>query len=250
MPAEKALYWTDVPAYTVHRWTPDTGEQRSWRMPEMVTSMSLRAQGGLILATSGRINRWDPDSDRLETLAVPEADLPDNRSNDGKCDRRGRFWYGTMQNNLNPDGSSRPMTESSGNLWRIDGDGSFHCMDSGIGISNTFAWSPDNRVMYFGDTLAGIHAYDFDIEAGAIANRRLFAKTRTGTRCPRRFDHRRRGVPLERAMGRRVPVALGARRHHRPQGRAALPARDQRDLRGRGSRRPVRNDSAIRPERG
>ena len=176
-PAEKALYWTDVPAYTVHRWTPDTGEQRSWRMPEMVTSMSMRSQGGLILATTGRVNRWDPDTDRLETLAVPEADLPDNRSNDGKSDRRGRFWFGTMQNNLNPDGTDKPMSENSGNLWRIDGDGSFHCMDSGIGISNTFAWSPDNTVMYFGDTLVGIYAYDFDIDEGVIANRRVFAKT-------------------------------------------------------------------------
>lgn len=175
--AEKALYWTDVPAYTVHRWTPATGEQRSWRMPEMVASMSMRAQGGLIIATTDGVDTWDPNTDRHERLVVPEADLPDNRSNDGKSDRRGRFWFGTMQNNINPDGTDKPMSENSGNLWRIDGDGSCHRMDSGIGISNTLAWSPDDTVMYFGDTLAGIYAYDFDIEEGAIANRRVFAKT-------------------------------------------------------------------------
>ena len=176
-PAEKALYWTDVPACTIHRWNPATGEQRSWRASEMVTSMSMRAQGGLIVATTSGVNTWDPNADRHERLVVPEADLPDNRSNDGKGDRRGRFWLGTMQNNLNPDGSDKPMTESSGNLWRIDGDGTYHCMESGIGISNTLAWSPDNTVMYFGDTLVGIYAYDFDIDNGTIANRRLFAKT-------------------------------------------------------------------------
>ena len=148
-PAEKALYWTDVPAYTIHRWTPATGERRSWRTPEMVTSMSIRSQGGLTVATTGRVNNWDPDTDRHECLAVPEANLPDNRSNDGKCDRRGRFWLGSMQNNLNPDGSDKPLTASTGNLWRIDGDGSCHCMETGIGVSNTLAWSPDNKVMYF-----------------------------------------------------------------------------------------------------
>ena len=68
-PAEKALYWTDVPAYTIHRWTSATGEQRSWRAPEMVTSMSMRAQGGLIVATTSGVNTWDPNADRHERLA-------------------------------------------------------------------------------------------------------------------------------------------------------------------------------------
>lgn len=176
-PAEKALYWTDVPAYKIHRWTPSTGELRTWQTPEMVTSMSLRAQAGLIVATTTGVDTWDPDTDRHERLVAPEEDLPGNRSNDGKSDRRGRFWFGTMQNNMNPDGTEKPMSANSGSLWRIDGDGSHHRMDTEIGISNTVAWSPDDRVMYFGDTLVGIYAYDFDIENGTVADRRVFAKT-------------------------------------------------------------------------
>ena len=174
---ERCLYWTDVPAYTVHRWNPATGERAVWKMPEMVASMALRASGGMILATTNGIDAWDPETERHERLLAPDADQPENRSNDGKCDRRGRFWLGTMQNNLRPDGSDEPMTGSTGNLYRIDADHSCHRMDSGIGISNTFAWSPDDRVMYFADTLVGIYAYDFDVESGATANRRLFART-------------------------------------------------------------------------
>ena len=173
---EGCLYWTDVPSYTVYRWNPSTGEQATWTMPEMVASMAMRAKGGLILATTGGMDAWDPEEDHHVRLVEPEAHLPANRSNDGKCDRRGRFWLGTMQNNLHPDGSDKGLTESTGNLYRIDADLSVHRMDTGIGISNTFAWSPDDRVMYFADTLVGMYAYDFDIETGGIENRRLFAK--------------------------------------------------------------------------
>ena len=176
-PREGCLYWTDVPSYTVHRFNPSTGDRASWKMPEMVASMAIREKGGLILATTGGIDAWDPEEDRHVRLVEPEASLPANRSNDGKCDRRGRFWLGTMQNNLHPDGSDKGLTASTGNLYRIDADLSVHRMDSGMGISNTFAWSPDDRVMYFADTLVGMYAYDFDAETGAIENRRLFAKT-------------------------------------------------------------------------
>ena len=82
-----------------------------------------------------------------------------------------------MHNNLNPDGTGRPIEGSTGNLYRIDANGTHHHMESGLGISNTFAWSPDDTIMYFGDTCVGIYAYDFDAASGAISNRRLFAKT-------------------------------------------------------------------------
>ena len=131
-PDEGCLYWTDVPSYTVYRWNPSTGEQATWKMPEMVASMAMRAKGGLILATTGGIDAWDPDEDHHVRLVEPEAHLPLNRSNDGKCDRRGRFWLGTMQNNLHPDGSDKGLTASTGNLYRIDADLSVHRMDSGI----------------------------------------------------------------------------------------------------------------------
>ena len=176
-PDEGCLYWTDLPSRTVHRWHPSTGEQVTWKMPEMVTSMAMREKGGLICATTSGIDAWDPETDRHERLVEPEAHLPENRSNDGKCDRQGRFWLGTMQNNLHSDGSDKGLKASTGNLYRIDADLSVHRMESEIGISNTLAFSPDDRVMYFGDTLVGIYAYDFDAGTGAIAERRLFAKT-------------------------------------------------------------------------
>ena len=173
---EQALYWTDLPARRIHRFHPASGDHRKWHTAEMITAIGQRARGGLIVATATQIGFFDPGSGRFTPFVRPEADKPGNRSNDGKCDSRGRFWYGTMQNNVAPDGGEIPVTEKSGSLWRIDPDGGAHRADSGIAISNTFAWSPDDRIMYFADTFDAIYAYDFDAAAGTVTNRRVFAR--------------------------------------------------------------------------
>lgn len=173
--SEQALYWTDVPARRIHRWSPASGAHRLWDMPEMVTAIALRRRGGLIVASQSGIDFFDPGTGRLDRLAAPEADRPGNRSNDGRCDRQGRFWYGTMQNNFAPDTSEVPITEVSGAIYRIDADGGSRRMDGPFTICNTFAWSPDDRTLYTADTPVGIFAYDFDPGSGSLANRRLFA---------------------------------------------------------------------------
>jgi L-arabinonolactonase len=61
---------------------------------------------------------WNSKPGRLDCFCRPEADRPDNRTNEGKCDARRRFWVGTMQNNLNPDGSGRE-TRSIGALYCV-----------------------------------------------------------------------------------------------------------------------------------
>ena len=88
---------------------------------------------------------------------------------------RGRFWVGSMQTNLNFDGTDRKMDSNCGALFRVDTDGktSQHTPHE-IGLSNTMAWSPDNTVFYFGDTARNaIYAYDYDIDNGTLSNKRI-----------------------------------------------------------------------------
>src|SRR5690606_5129233 len=146
-------------------------------MPEMIMSVAVREAGGLLIASHHGINSFDPAEGRLRPLEQPHADRPRNRSNDGGTDAAGRFWYGTMQNNLAEDASAIPIEESSGALYRIDPDLTVHRIHGGIGISNTFAWSPDWTRFYFADTATGwIFVYDFDLVSGTVANRREFAR--------------------------------------------------------------------------
>jgi sugar lactone lactonase YvrE len=176
-PGESALYFVDAPAKRIHRFHPQSGAHRTWETPELPTAVIVRSNGGLIVALGSGFSFFDAESGALTPFVAPEADLPGNRSNDAKCDGAGRLWYGTMQNNFTPDMSEAPIAGSSGWLYRIDGSGSVTRMDGPFGISNTFAWSPDDRIMYFGDTLANvIYAYDFDAASGSIANRRPFAR--------------------------------------------------------------------------
>ncbi len=65
-----------------------------------------------------------------------------------------------------------------GGLYRLDFDGSYQPMKTGVGISNGLGWSPDNRIMYYTDSIKRtIWAYDFDLEEGTISNRKVFAQT-------------------------------------------------------------------------
>ena len=166
---EGALYWVDIQAGLLQRWMPGTDQVERWTMPERVGALALRADRGLVLALASGFALFDPATDDLERRAAPEAHLPGNRFNDGKCDARGRFWAGTM------DDAALHLT---GSLYRLDPDGRCSTMETGIGITNSLAWSPDNATFYFADTLRDtIFACDFDLESGALANRHVFATT-------------------------------------------------------------------------
>ncbi|MCA0422032.1 MAG: SMP-30/gluconolactonase/LRE family protein, partial [Proteobacteria bacterium] len=91
-----------------------------------------------------------------------------NRFNDGKCDASGRLWAGTM---------GLDASRKSGAIYRIDADLTWQRMDAPFTVANGLDWSPDGRTFYFTDSATGIiHAYDFDVRSGAIANRRIFAR--------------------------------------------------------------------------
>jgi len=176
-PTEKALYWVDMamPSF-LHRWNPKTGEHENWPMPEMITSLAKRRDGTLLIASHYGLNVFDPRSGAFSRIAAPEASRPLDRCNDGATDAKGRFWFGTMRNSIAPDGTYLDIPESSGVLYRVESDFRIVPMEGGIGVSNAVCWSPDNKTLYFADTMLGaIFAYDFDLTSGAIANRRVFA---------------------------------------------------------------------------
>ncbi len=68
-------------------------------------------------------------------------------------------------------------SNASSALYRLDPDLSVSRMIEDITISNGIGWSPDNRRMYYVDTLRHtIYDYRFNLERGEISKRRVFVQ--------------------------------------------------------------------------
>ena len=171
---EGCLYWVDgtgrrVGNPSIWRLDPRTGATRHWSLDADVGALALRNDGGAVLALGDGFYFFDFDRDRLEPVHRLD-EPPRSRLNDGKCDRRGRFFAGGMD-----DKEELKMC----GLWRLDPDLRVSKVDEGIICSNGPCWSPDDRTFYLADTFQGEYwAYDYDIASGSLSRKRVFASFR------------------------------------------------------------------------
>jgi len=169
---EGCLYWVDgtgrrVGNPSIWRMDPRTGNTRNWSLGHDVGAMALRKNGGAVLALADGFYFYDFTASQLDLIAHVDADQPRTRLNDGKCDRRGRFFAGGMD-----DKEELAMC----GLWRLDPDLRVTKVDQGIICTNGPCWSPDDRTFYLADTFQGAYwAYDYDIANGSVTNKRLWA---------------------------------------------------------------------------
>jgi sugar lactone lactonase YvrE len=171
---EAALYWVDIKGRKIFR-IDEAGERREWATPFRVGSLAPRANGGFIAGTDEGIAEIDLDAGRFEILDHPEAHLPDNRFNDGKVDRAGRFWAGTMDDT---------EKQATGTLYRVTPDLIATAVDHGYRITNGPAFSLSGDIMYSTDTARQV-TYAFDLDSdGMAANRRVFANYGPGDGYP------------------------------------------------------------------
>ncbi len=159
------LYWVDILSSKLYAYNPVTRENRTYEVGQHVGTVVPRVSGGVMLAVYDGFAAFDPATQELTLLANPEADLPGNRFNDGKCDPAGRFWAGSM---------AYSDQGTQGSLYRMDTDLSVHKMLGDIAISNGIVWSLDHTTMYYIDSLAlTVRAFDYDLATGDIANERV-----------------------------------------------------------------------------
>ena len=164
---EQVLYWTDNLGGVIHLLEPEIGDERSFALGQNVMAIGLRQGGGLVLALAKQLAFYEAGGE-LQPLMSVEHDQPLNRFNDGKVDRRGRFWTGTMDD-IHWD-------QPSGSLYRLDGNLELSRRQDAVVCANGLGWSPDERTFYFGESFRyAIFAYDFDVDAGAISAQRVFA---------------------------------------------------------------------------
>ncbi|MDQ3855010.1 MAG: SMP-30/gluconolactonase/LRE family protein [Chloroflexota bacterium] len=167
---EQALYWVDNVAGKIHRFHPTSATDEVFVIVnDEVNCLGVRDHGGLVLGLRQDFAYYNPATGQLDRLMDPEPDKRMDRFNDGKVDRRGRFWAGTM--------GDKDWTAPLGSLYRFDPGARVTRLQSEVICANGLGWSPDDRVFYFGESFRYvIWAYDFDPDTGRIANRRVFAE--------------------------------------------------------------------------
>jgi L-arabinonolactonase len=170
--ATGSLWWVDAWRSRLWRHRPHDESVESHALPapiasEPLGSMVLDAQGRVVCATRSDFWRVDLMHGKANHIAAAEHDRPpSNRLNDGKCDRLGRYWCGS----LNTD-----WTKTTGALYRLDANAGCTRVIDQHGLSNGIAFSPDDRHFYFADTAAGVvWRFDFDLASGSLSNRRVF----------------------------------------------------------------------------
>jgi len=169
---EGRLYWVDgtgrrVGKPSLWRMDPNSGKVEHWNLEHDVGALALRKGGGAVLALDDGFYFFDYNSGKLDLITLIDADNPRTRLNDAKCDRRGRFFAGGMDDKEELKNCA---------IWRLDPDLSVTKVDEGIICSNGPCFSPDDRTFYFADTFQREYwAYDYDIATGTLSNKRVFA---------------------------------------------------------------------------
>jgi sugar lactone lactonase YvrE len=172
-----ALFWVDIEKQTINRFDPARGTNRVWPIGAIPGCFAFR-KGGAVIATNRGYYDFDFATGALARICDAPFDPDVFRFNDGKVDRQGRFWVGSIPFAFKIDGP---------------GEGTFYCYEAGrvrpgiegIKVPNGTAFSPDGTTMYRAESMDRyILAYDYDPASGTPSNPRVFATMPDGFGIP------------------------------------------------------------------
>ena len=176
---EQALYWVDIPARRLQRWSALDHSLQSWEAGEMLACIARQGDGSWIAGMESGLFHLSTGNDgsliSSQLIGVEHA-LPGMRFNDGRCDRQGRFWAGSMLLDM-------AAGAAMGAMYRYQA-GQTEPLTAQLGgfiVPNGLAFSPDGKIMYLSDShpsMQAIWAFDYDTDTGTPHNPRLFVDMR------------------------------------------------------------------------
>ena len=171
-PDERALYWIDIPGRMLLRTRGAIDDQpvvERWSMPSDPGCIAPARRGGLVIALRDGIYRAREWGGALQRMASFDYDARTMRFNDGKCDARGRFWAGTL---------NEAKDQANATLYCLDarsGEPVVTTMANHATTANGLAFSPDDRTAYWADTAAhAVRAWDWNADTNALSGERIF----------------------------------------------------------------------------
>lgn len=171
---DQSVWWTDIQECQLYRLTWPEQRLEIFDTPERLCAFAFTDRDDCIIAAfETGFALFDYRREKVlwrHTLLQQGSGL---RFNDGKVDRQGRFWAGTMVE----DGSEEP----EGALYCLEPNGmvSEHLRD--IHIANGCCWDVASSHFYLADSKRrSIFRYRFDARRGDLSERQLFARTMAG----------------------------------------------------------------------
>ncbi|TDK60451.1 SMP-30/gluconolactonase/LRE family protein [Sapientia aquatica] len=174
-------WWTDIESSALHSWSAKGNALHSFRLPDRAGSFVHCQSGAILIGFTKRLafartsrQRQQREADAQLQLQIQTACAVDptesrTRINDGRCDRRGFYVFGTM--------NEATEKRAIGSFYQYSQQHGLRRLAlPAVAIANSICFSVDGRTMYFSDTLTRrIMQCDYDSESAQVDNIRLFA---------------------------------------------------------------------------
>ncbi len=164
---ENAIYFIDSGNFGIYRY--DLFQQTCSKplKDSITTSLTIHESNGLIFGTPQGLGYYDLEKGEYKMV---DTGIELVNLNDAIADPAGRIFVGQ-------ESYSDDNPEKLGVLFRINLDGTVDIVEEGLSISNGMGFSPDKSIFYLVDSIPRcIYAYDYEINSGAIKNKRLLRK--------------------------------------------------------------------------
>lgn len=164
------VLWTDILGAALYAHHPESGKTEKWAMPEPLASFAFtESDDRLLVGLASQLAFFDFSSRQITPICKVEEGLT-TRLNDGRCDRQGRFVFGTF-NQVEP-------RERIGAYYRLDQDLKLEKLPlPACAIANSICFSPDGATMFYCNSPdRTIRCCDYDLDTGAISNERVFVE--------------------------------------------------------------------------
>jgi L-arabinonolactonase len=172
---DNCLWWTDIKSNKIFRFDLVTEILTHWDTPESVGCFAfVEDDTRLLVALASGFAWFEKESGSVQWITRPEAGLMGNRLNDGRVDRQGRFWVGSVV-------EDKQTPDQSASLFCLRNTRQVTQHLSGLRISNGLCFSLDSRKLYHADSpTRQIKVYDFDAGSGQLTGGAVFAETPEG----------------------------------------------------------------------
>jgi len=181
----QSLFFVGV-LQTIHKYVPSTKKHTQASLGNHIVSLIIPVKGKknefiISLDRSLVLINWDGESNKVTIIKkLYEVDQGTTHIfNDGKCDKTGRIWSGTMPRP--PSTAQEEFIDKQGTLYSFENN-TVKIHNSEIGMSNGIAFDYNKNKMYYIDSLRGsLDQYDIDFKTGTLTNmKKVFTKEKHG----------------------------------------------------------------------